>query len=121
VLLDGFDASDTNIDVLKAHAAHGYRILQITYRPGANESAAQVVVEGLSIDVLVCTHPPGPAVCWCREPLPGLGVVAVETYALDPQQCIVVGESSADRGFAERLGFRVVSPEAFFAAESVSD
>jgi len=46
-----------------------------------------------------------------RKPLPGLGVLAIEEYELDPGRCIVVGASPADRGFAERLGMRSLTTD----------
>ena len=100
--------------VLKRYVEADYRIIQLTYQPGASEARTRVDVGGVEIEVLTCTHQPGRAVCWCRKPLPGLGVLVIEMYELDPAQCIVVGESAADRGFAERLGFRLVSPDEFF-------
>lgn len=60
---------------------------------------------GLEVDVECCPHPAGPPRCWCRKPLPGLGVVFVNRYRLDPAQCLYVGSGPHDLGFARRLGF----------------
>ena len=110
IFLNELDSTQT----LKRHVEDDYRIIQLSYQPGAHEASTRLDVGGVEIEVLACTHQPGPAVCWCRKPLPGLGVLMIETHQLDPARCIVVGESAADRGFAERLGFRLVSPEEFF-------
>ena len=59
----------------------------------------------MSIDVAMCEHADGPARCWCRKPLPGLGVALIRRHALDPARCIHVGTGPADRTWAERLGF----------------
>ncbi len=53
------------------------------------------------------TLPPpggGPARCWCRKPLPGLGVELIARHRLDPASSIYVGRDAADRTFAASLG-----------------
>jgi histidinol phosphatase-like enzyme len=59
---------------------------------------------GGPIDSLWCPHGDGPPVCWCRKPLPGLGVVLVERHRLDPARCLYVGRDASDRTFARALG-----------------
>jgi histidinol phosphatase-like enzyme len=44
-------------------------------------------------------------VCWCRKPLPGLGVALVVEHRLDAARSLYVGRSRLDRTFAQRLGF----------------
>lgn len=105
-------------DVVRRYVEDGYRIVQLTYEPGASEMVRRLEVEGIEIEVFACTHPRGPSVCWCRKPLPGLGVLAIEKFGLDPEACIVVGDSAVDRGFAERLGFQLVSPEEFYGGRA---
>jgi histidinol phosphatase-like enzyme len=53
-------------------------------------------------------------VCWCRKPLPGLGVVFQQRYRLDPSQCIYVGSGTQDPGFARKLGFQYRDAAEFF-------
>jgi aryl-alcohol dehydrogenase-like predicted oxidoreductase len=72
---------------------------------------------GVSIDVLYCPHAAGPPKCWCRKPLPGLGVVFIERHRLDPSQCIYVGSGPQDPGFARRLGFQYREADEFFAPD----
>ena len=69
---------------------------------------------GVDIEVAYCPHPPGPPICWCRKPLPGLGVVFVKRHQLDPSQCIYVGAGPQDPGFARKLGFDYREAEEFF-------
>ena len=69
---------------------------------------------GLEIDVAYCPHAAGPPKCWCRKPLPGLGVLFVQRYRLDPAKCIYVGSGSQDQGFARRLGFLYRDATQFF-------
>lgn len=63
---------------------------------------------GLAIEVAACTHPAGPPVCWCRKPLPGLGLVLARRLDLDLARSVHLGRGPADRGFAARLGMSYV-------------
>jgi aryl-alcohol dehydrogenase-like predicted oxidoreductase/histidinol phosphatase-like enzyme len=67
-----------------------------------------------TIEVEYCPHAAGPPVCWCRKPLPGLGVVFIERHGLDPTQCVYVGAGPQDPGFARRLGFQYRDTAEFF-------
>jgi histidinol phosphatase-like enzyme len=69
---------------------------------------------GVAIEILDCLHPAGPPICWCRKPLPGLGVVCVHRHRLDPGRCLYVGAGPQDPGFARRCGFHSVDPDEFF-------
>jgi aryl-alcohol dehydrogenase-like predicted oxidoreductase/predicted kinase len=73
---------------------------------------------GVSIEVLYCPHAAGPPKCWCRKPLPGLGVVFIQRHRLDPSQCIYVGSGPQDPGFARRLGFQYRDAHGFFGVRS---
>jgi aryl-alcohol dehydrogenase-like predicted oxidoreductase/predicted kinase len=95
----------------------GYRLLGISWQPEIAEGTrSEDVVKamfareserlGLDVDVECCPHAAGPPRCWCRKPLPGLGVVFVNRYRLDPAQCLYVGAGPHDTGFARRLGFK---------------
>jgi aryl-alcohol dehydrogenase-like predicted oxidoreductase/histidinol phosphatase-like enzyme/predicted kinase len=95
----------------------GYRLLGISWQPEIGEgtrSESEVKANfamacerlGLEVDVEFCPHPAGPPRCWCRKPLPGLGVVFVSRYKLDAAQCVYLGSGPHDAGFARRLGFR---------------
>ena len=69
---------------------------------------------GVPIDALYCRHDDGPPVCWCRKPLPGLGLVFVVRHRLDPERCIYVGHDAGDRALARRLGFAFREGAEFF-------
>ncbi|MFW9971692.1 MAG: HAD-IIIA family hydrolase [Candidatus Odinarchaeota archaeon] len=69
---------------------------------------------GVDIDYQFCPHPAYPQVCYCRKPMPGMGVVFIEKYKLDPFQCIMVGDMKTDNTFADRCGFQFVKPKNFF-------
>jgi histidinol phosphatase-like enzyme len=59
--------------------------------------------------VAYCPHPAGPPICWCRKPLPGMGLVLARDHDLDLSRSIHAGRSAADRGFASRLGMTFVT------------
>jgi aryl-alcohol dehydrogenase-like predicted oxidoreductase len=112
--------------VLRRYAADGWRLLGLDWQPGiAEEAVTREQVEaglgrmqdrlGITMDILYCPHGAGPPVCWCRKPLPGLGVVFRQRYRLDPSQCLYVGAGPQDPGFARRLGFEYRDAADFFA------
>jgi histidinol phosphatase-like enzyme len=70
---------------------------------------------GLEIEAEYCPHAAGPPKCWCRKPLPGLGVLFVQRHRLDPSQCLYAGSGPQDPLFARRVGFRYVEAQEFFA------
>jgi len=69
---------------------------------------------GLEAETRFCPHGAGPPVCWCRKPLPGLGVELVARHRLDAPRCLYVGRDAGDRTFAARLGFQFRDAAAFF-------
>lgn len=81
-----------------------------TWQPGladTTELAARLAdLLGLAIDVVHCAHPPGPPVCWCRKPMPGLALALAHRHRLDLARSLHVGKGPADRGFAARAGLR---------------
>ncbi|MDB4959570.1 MAG: hypothetical protein JWO36_7139 [Myxococcales bacterium] len=99
---------------LAAWAAAGFALAGTLWRPGQSADVIKELAEtlgeqlGLSIDLACCPHPGGPPQCWCRKPLPGLGLVLARKHHLDLSRSIHVGKGPADRGFAARLGMRYV-------------
>ena len=69
---------------------------------------------GLAIEVEYCPHAAGPPLCWCRKPLPGLGVLLIHRHHLDPARCLYVGDGPQDAGYAQRLGFLYRPAREFF-------
>jgi histidinol phosphatase-like enzyme len=113
-------------EVLRQYEEDGWYVLGISWQP---EIAAEQVTHeqvfdtfarlrerlGVEMDVEYCPHAGGPPVCWCRKPLPGLGVAFIQRYRLDPRQCIYVGDGPQDEAFARRLGFAFREAADFFA------
>lgn len=84
---------------------------EISYGEMSRETARAidektVQLLGRGIEIYTCPHPAGPPICWCRKPLPSLGVVMIRAHDLDPAACVHFGKSSADQVWAERLGFK---------------
>jgi aryl-alcohol dehydrogenase-like predicted oxidoreductase/histidinol phosphatase-like enzyme/predicted kinase len=116
------DPDDVEIDETLAATLHrdredGYLILGLSWQPeiaDGTRTAADVAavfarmraLVGFQIEVEYCPHPAGPPTCWCRKPLPGLGVLLIHRHRLDPAQCVYVGGGAADPGFAQKLGFK---------------
>jgi histidinol phosphatase-like enzyme len=76
---------------------------------------------GFAFDVEYCPHGAGPPRCWCRKPLPGLGVLFIHRYKLDPAQCLYVGAGAQDPGFARKLGFTYRHASDFFGSATSRD
>ena len=103
---------------MRRHADDGWRILGLSWQPEI--AAGTLTLEAVdaifdrlrrarrAIEVTFCPHGGGPPACWCRKPLPGLGIALIQRHRLDPSQCIYVGAGPQDPGFARRLGFSYV-------------
>jgi aryl-alcohol dehydrogenase-like predicted oxidoreductase len=118
--------------VLRRYEDEGWLLLGLAWRPdveGGTMTREQVDADitrmreqlGVSIDILYCPHAAGPPKCWCRKPLPGLGVVFIQRHRLDPSRCIYVGTGPQDPGFARRLGFQYRETDEFFGVRPGSD
>jgi histidinol phosphatase-like enzyme len=110
---------------LRRYRDEGYRLLGLSWHPeiaagSTTEAEVAACFErthaalGVAIEVLHCPHAAGPPVCWCRKPLPGLGVVFVARHGLDPSRCLYVGHDPSDRTLAGRLGFAYRDASSFF-------
>ena len=110
---------------LQRYAADGWTLLGIAWRPEVADGtatgdaiaavfASMQVQLGVAIDVRYCPHAGGPPVCWCRKPLPGIGVEFIRRYRLDPSRCLYVAKGPQDPGFARRLGFEYRDADTFF-------
>ena len=112
-------------DTLARRVADGWRVLAQAWRPqiARGELTVNEVEAGfarvrdllaLPIDIAYCPHDAGPAICWCRKPLPGLALEQFARHGIDPAASLVVGRTPADRTLAERLGASYVAHDDFF-------
>ena len=111
-----------------AIADDGWKVLGLSWLPEIAETTMTAAdadaifarlreLLGVAIEVEYCPHAAGPPVCWCRKPLPGLGVVFQQRHRLDPSKCLYVGAGAQDPGFARRLGFAYRDASEFFGVD----
>jgi aryl-alcohol dehydrogenase-like predicted oxidoreductase/histidinol phosphatase-like enzyme/predicted kinase len=123
---DDVEALVERREILARHRADGWRLLAISWEPEITEhGVSPTKVEAglnrlreqlaLDIEFSYCPHGAGPPVCWCRKPLPGLGVMMIQRHRLDPARCIYVGSTPQDPLFARRLGFQYRAANDFFS------
>jgi HAD superfamily hydrolase (TIGR01662 family) len=103
----------------------GFQLLGMSWQPEVAEGrqtaeGVEAIIRrvrellGVEMEVEYCPHAAGPPKCWCRKPLPGLGVLFVQRHRLNPAQCIYVGDGAQDPAFARRLGFTYRDANEFF-------
>jgi hypothetical protein len=119
------DAIESRAAPLRRYADDGWLVLGVAWRPDiAEKRCTREDVDasvdrlrerlGIALDVAYCPHGGGPPVCWCRKPLPGLLVVFIHKYRLDPRRCIYIGGGAQDPGYARRVGMDFRSASDFF-------
>jgi len=103
-------------EAIRRHVDEGWLALGVSWQPeiargertagevGATFARTHELL-GAEVDGVFCPHGDGPPVCWCRKPLPGLGVLLIERHRLDPSRCVYVGRDASDEAFARVLGF----------------
>ena len=122
---DDVDVLANRAAILRRYGLEGWRLLGISWQPDIAEGCrAEASVRavfarmnellGVDVEVEFCPHAAGPPRCWCRKPLPGLGVLFVHRHRLDPTRCVYVGAGPQDPGFARRLGFQYRHADDFF-------
>ncbi len=66
------------------------------------------------VEITYCPHPAFPVGCFCRKPLPGLGVYLIRKYKLDMEHLVMVGDMDSDAGFARSIGAKYFDASQFF-------
>ena len=112
--------------VLRRWVADGYALFFVSNQSGVASGtitreaadrgfARTVELLGLPVaEVAYCPHPAFPVGCFCRKPLPGLGVSLIHRHRLAREHLVMVGDLDSDEGFARGLGARFVRADAFF-------
>jgi histidinol-phosphate phosphatase family protein len=115
--------------VLEKWIADGYTLFFVSNQSGiasatvtreAVDAAFARTVELLGLpvaEVAYCPHPAFPVGCFCRKPLPGLGVSLIHRHKLARDHVVMVGDMDSDEDFARSLGARYVHVDTFFAGE----
>lgn len=94
-------------EVIAAWQQRGYRIAATTWQPEPFDPSIDAQLFELldmTFPIARCTHPPGPPICWCRKPLPGMALLLAHDHDFDLATSIHLGRTPADRGFAQRAG-----------------
>lgn len=122
---DEVELLDGVIETLSAHHAEGTVLALVSNQSGVargvlSAEAALACLErtaeliGLPMTLVFCPHGAGAVSCWCRKPLPGLGVQLIEQLDLDRSACTVVGDQASDADFARNLGCSFTGADEFF-------
>lgn len=115
-------------EILQRWIADGYTLFFVSNQSGIasgtltkeNADAAfsrTIELLGLPVaEVLYCPHTAFPVGCFCRKPLPGMGVSLIQRHQLAREHLIMVGDMDSDQDFARALGARYIPADQFFAA-----
>lgn len=98
-------------ELLARYRDDGYALAGTAWQPEPFDPAVDAALHaalGFELPIARCPHPPGPPVCWCRKPLPGLALLLAHVHGFALADSIHVGRGAADRGFALRAGLRFV-------------
>jgi aryl-alcohol dehydrogenase-like predicted oxidoreductase/predicted kinase len=109
--VDAITVKDGAAAALTAWRAAGWLVLATSWLPDADAAPLLAAIRErvpAIADAIACVHPAGPPVCWCRKPVPGMGLVLARAHDLDLAASIHVGRAAADRTFATRLGMAFV-------------
>lgn len=112
---DSPDDLPASTAALRDYASEGWQLIVLSWQPAiadGKRTAAEVeaafaatkAAMGVEFDFAYCPHGGGPPRCWCRKPLPGLGVLMMHRHRIDPAASIYVGDGPQDAGFARKLG-----------------
>lgn len=67
-------------------------------------------------EIAYCPHAHQPVGCFCRKPLPGLGVYLMQRHLLSREHLLMVGDMDTDAQFAAGIGAKFIHADEFFAA-----
>jgi aryl-alcohol dehydrogenase-like predicted oxidoreductase/predicted kinase len=107
--------SDDRRERLERYASEGWLLFAHAWRPqvAAGATSREHVERcfdrtrellGLDIGLRCCPHPPGPPICWCRKPIPGLVLEFARDSGVALASSLAIGRAPADRTMALRLG-----------------
>ena len=124
--LEDIEILKNSSDVLKKYKSEGYKIIVVTNQSGIRKGIltakkVQELIEHTNnlLDCVIddysfCPHLPPKDTCYCRKPQSGIGILMMHKHQLDLKSCIMVGDSTSDKSFAERLKITYKHPNIFF-------
>lgn len=119
-------------DILKRWLDDGYQLFFVSNQSGiasgqldhaTAQSAFARTMQLLDLpitDIAYCPHPAHPIGCYCRKPMPGLGVYLMERHGLARESLVMVGDMKSDADFATSLGARYFDAAEFFTTAKPS-
>lgn len=125
VTKDQIEIKPRRTETLQRYKDQGYTLLGASNQSGIAKGSLtyDAAIElfnhtnkllGHDVDVSFCQHQSAPPICYCRKPQVGMGVEFINRYKLNRKDCIMVGDFTSDKTFAERCGFQYVDQEEFF-------
>ena len=126
VELEDIEILPRTFEILQRYKSEGYKIIAVTNQSGVAKRTLTIprvkeLIErtnellGFVIDDYnFCPHLPPKDVCYCRKPQSGTGVLMMHKHKLDLKSCIMVGDATSDKTFAERLKITYKHPNLFF-------
>ena len=124
--IDDIVILENSIEVLKKYKADGYKIIAVTNQSGIAKGTLTTkkvkeliehtnsLLGNLIDDYCFCPHLPPKDTCYCRKPQSGNGILMMHKHKLDLKSCVMVGDSTSDKTFAERLGMAYRNQSFFF-------
>jgi histidinol-phosphate phosphatase family protein len=115
--------------VLERWVNDGYTLFFVSNQSGVSggsvtreavEAAFSRTIELLGLpvaEVVYCPHPAFPVGCFCRKPLPGLGVSLIQRHKLAREHVVMVGDMESDREFARALAVKYMTADELFPGE----
>jgi HAD superfamily hydrolase (TIGR01662 family) len=119
------EALPQRAEVLQQYAKDGWLLLGASNQSGVakNKPSRQMAIDcfkktnellGVDIEFEFCPHAAGAINCWCRKPMPGIGIYFVEKYKLDKKKTYMIGDMTSDKTFASRVGIEYKDADEFF-------
>lgn len=122
--IEDFEFREGIFDVANAYYDRGYLIFVVTNQSGiargfyseedfhllTNWMKIQFRQNGVEITkVYHCPHHPDfTGECICRKPEPGLILKAIQEYKLQPDECVLIGDSERDTEAGKRAGINQI-------------
>jgi D-glycero-D-manno-heptose 1,7-bisphosphate phosphatase len=109
---------------LESYIKDGYKLVGVSNQSGCHkkiltEEKATLIFNrtkqliGIDFPILFCPHA-AMSTCYCRKPQSGMAMKMIEEWNLDPSQCIMVGDRTTDKTFAQRLKMKYIPVEKFW-------
>ena len=124
--IEDIEILKNSTEILKQYKSEGYKIIAVTNQsavarkkltiPQVKEliEHTNLLLDNVIDDYNFCPHLPPKDVCYCRKPQSGTGVMMMHKHKLNLKSCIMVGDATSDKTFAERLGITYKHPNIFF-------